>query len=73
MSFFYYNTVTHETLLYREDEMMLAASTIKVPVVMAWIDLIEQGVVSWDTKLVYQTSEPRILPSSTGGEMNWFS
>lgn len=54
VSFFVYNTVTTETVLYREDVMMLAASTIKVPVVMAWIDLIEQGVVSWDTKLVYQ-------------------
>lgn len=53
VSFFYYNTVTEETILYREDVMMLAASTIKVPVVMAWIDLVEQKVVNWDTKLKY--------------------
>ena len=45
VSWFYYNTVTNEELLYREDVMYLAASTIKVPVVMAWTDLVNEGVV----------------------------
>ena len=45
VSIFYYNTVTEETFLYRENEIYLAASTIKVPVVMAWMDLINQNKV----------------------------
>lgn len=54
VSFFYHQPMSGKTFLYREDVMMLAASTIKVPVVMAWIDLIEDKIVKWDTKLVYQ-------------------
>lgn len=53
VSYFYYNTCTKETYLYRESEIYLAASTIKVPVVMAWIDLIEKGIVSKDSKFQY--------------------
>lgn len=53
VSLFYHKPSTNETYLYREDVMMLAASTIKVPVVMAWTDLIDKGVASWDTMLQY--------------------
>ncbi len=53
VSWFYHKPSTNETYLYREDVMMLAASTIKVPVVMAWTDLIAQGIVSADIKLQY--------------------
>ncbi len=53
VSYFYYNTCSKEIYLYRESEIYLAASTIKVPVVMAWIDLIEKGVVNKNTKFQY--------------------
>ena len=53
VSLFYHKPSTNETYLYREDVMMLAASTIKVPVVMAWTDLINKGIVRKDTKLMY--------------------
>ena len=53
VSLFYHKPSTGETYVYREDVMMLAASTIKVPVVMAWMDLVERSVVSYDTKLEY--------------------
>lgn len=53
VSLFYHKPSTGETYLYREDVMMLAASTIKVPVVMAWTDLIHKGIASYDTKLKY--------------------
>ena len=53
VSWFYHNPATSETLLHREDAMMLAASTIKVPVVMAWTDLINRGMASENTKLQY--------------------
>lgn len=53
VSYFYYNTCSKETYLYRESEIYLAASTIKVPVVMAWTDLIEKGVVNKNTKFQY--------------------
>ena len=53
VSYFYYNTCSKETYLYRESEIYLAASTIKVPVVMAWIDLIEKGVVNKNTQFQY--------------------
>ena len=53
VSLFYHKPSTDETYVYREDVMMLAASTIKVPVVMAWMDLVERNVVSYDTKLEY--------------------
>lgn len=53
VSLFFHRPSANETFLYREDVMMLAASTIKVPVVMAWMDLIEQRKASWETPLVY--------------------
>ena len=53
VSLFCHKPSTGETYVYREDVMMLAASTIKVPVVMAWMDLVERSVVSHDTKLEY--------------------
>lgn len=53
VSYFYHNTCTKETILYRESEIYLAASTIKVPVVMAWMDLIEKGIVSKDSQFQY--------------------
>ena len=53
VSLFYHKPSTGETYAYREDAMMLAASTIKVPVVMAWTDLVHQGIASYDTKLKY--------------------
>ena len=53
VSLFCYNTVSKETYFYREQQFYLAASTIKVPVCMAWFDLIEKGIASEDTKLVY--------------------
>ena len=53
VSLFYHKPSTDETYVYREDVMMLAASTIKVPVVMAWMDLVERSVVSYDTTLEY--------------------
>lgn len=53
VSLFYYNTTTKETYFYRENVMYLAASTIKVAVVMAWMDLIEQNIVDKDTMLQY--------------------
>lgn len=53
VSYFYYNTCTNETYLYRELEIYLAASTIKVPVVMAWMDLIEKGIVNKESKFQY--------------------
>ena len=53
VSYFYYNTCTNETHLYREMEIYLAASTIKVPVVMAWMDLIEKGIVNKESKFQY--------------------
>ncbi len=53
VSLFYYKPSTNDTYVYRENVMMLAASTIKVPVVMAWTDLVHQGVVSYDTALKY--------------------
>ncbi len=53
VSLFCYNTVSEETYLYREEEFYLAASTIKVPVCMAWTDLIEKGIVNENTELVY--------------------
>lgn len=54
VSYFYYNTVTKETYLYREHELYLAASTIKVAVVMAWMDLLNHGIVTLDTKFKYE-------------------
>ena len=53
VSYFYYNVVTHETILYRENVLYLAASTIKVPVVMAWTDLINQRKVNFNQKFKY--------------------
>ena len=53
VSLFYHKPSTGETYAYREDVMMLAASTIIVPVVMAWTDLVHQGIASYDTKLEY--------------------
>ena len=53
VSLFYHKPSTDETFLYREDVMMLAASTIKVPVVMAWMDLIRQNQVAYETRLEY--------------------
>ena len=54
VSYFYYNTVTKETYLYRENELYLAASTIKVPVVLAWMDLVNKNKVTLDTKFKYE-------------------
>jgi hypothetical protein len=53
VSLFYHKPSTDETFLYREDVMMLAASTIKVPVVMAWMDLIRQNQIAYETRLEY--------------------
>ena len=53
VSWFYYNTVTKEEVLYREDVMYLAASTIKVPVVMAWTELVNNGIISKNHRLQY--------------------
>ena len=53
VSWFYYNTVTKEEILYREDVMYLAASTIKVPVVMAWTELVNNNVISKNHRLQY--------------------
>lgn len=53
VSLFCYNTETKETYLYREHEFYLAASTIKVAVCMAWMDLIHQGIVQEQTELTY--------------------
>lgn len=53
VSWFYYNTVTKEEVVYREDIMYLAASTIKVPVVMAWTELVNNKVISKNHRLQY--------------------
>lgn len=53
VSWFCFNPSSNETELYRENEIYLAASTIKVAVCMAWIDLIEKGIVTADTKLQF--------------------
>ena len=53
VSLFYHKPSTNDTYVYRENVMMLAASTIKVPVVMAWTDLVHQGAASYDTELEY--------------------
>lgn len=53
VSLFYYNPLSKEKYLYREDEIFLAASTIKVPVVMAWLQLIEQNKVDDYIQLQY--------------------
>ncbi len=43
VSYFYYNTVTEQEIVYQGDLIMLGASTIKVPLVMAYTDLINEG------------------------------
>lgn len=54
--YFYYNTVTEEQFTYRENEVFLAASTIKVPMCIAWTDLIQEGILSYDSTLYYDPS-----------------
>lgn len=53
VSLFYYKPLSDETYLYREDELFLAASAIKVPVVMAWLQLIQQNIVTNQVQLQY--------------------
>lgn len=53
VSLFYFNPLTNEEYLYHEDKLFLAASTIKVPVVMAWLDLINQNKADAQIQLKY--------------------
>lgn len=60
VSMFYYDFETKETLMVNEDTWMLAASTIKVPLSMLYIDMIEQGELTYDTWLIDDTIENHI-------------
>ena len=56
VAYFYYNTVNQQQVLYNESTTMLAASTIKVPLVMGWTNSIEEGTVNEETALYYSES-----------------
>lgn len=49
----YTNLQTEEALYINEDEQMIVASMYKAPMVAMYIDLINQGYLSWDSELPY--------------------
>lgn len=49
----FYNFLTDEHYYHNEDQLIVAASTAKIPVVMAYIDLINAGHYSYETQLLY--------------------
>ncbi|UUX33080.1 serine hydrolase [Fundicoccus culcitae] len=49
----YTNLQTGENIYINEDEQMIVASMYKVPMIAMYIDLINQGVLSWDSQLPY--------------------
>lgn len=53
ISYFYYNTVTQEDISYEEQKIFQAASTVKVPLVMAYQDLIDEGKVNPEDELLF--------------------
>lgn len=53
VSIAYYNFNDGDYYGYNDTNFIVAASTAKVIAVMAYIDLIEQGVYSYDTELLY--------------------
>lgn len=53
IGFAYTNLETGEELFINEDEQMIVASMYKVPMVAMYIDLIDQGYLSWDSQLTY--------------------
>lgn len=53
VSYFYVNTITQEEIVKDGDRIMLGASTIKVPLVMAYTDMIENGAVSAEQGMLF--------------------
>ena len=51
--FFYYNINTQKYYFYNEDKYMTAASSIKMPLAMAYYDKINAGKISLDDKITY--------------------
>lgn len=49
----YTNLHTEESFYLNEDEQMIVASMYKVPMVAMFIDLINQGYLTWDSELPY--------------------
>lgn len=54
IGFAYTNLTTGEEVFINEDEQMIVASLYKVPLVAMYIDLIDQGILSWDSELPYK-------------------
>ena len=53
IGFAYTDLITGEEVFINEDEQMIVASLYKVPMVAMYIDLIDQGILSWDSELPY--------------------
>lgn len=49
IAYFYYDPQTGEEVITNPDQVFLAASTVKVPLSMLYIDLIEEGIYSYDS------------------------
>lgn len=56
VSYFYYNTVTQQEIVGNGDLIMLGASTIKVPVAMAYTNFIDEGKVEADQMMYFPSS-----------------
>lgn len=53
IAYFYYDTVSQEDISFHEQQIFLAASTVKVSLVMAYQDLIDEGKISSDDELYF--------------------
>ena len=59
----YYNTVTGEEHYYQPDKYMIGASIYKVPLNMAYAEMIANGEMDWDTPIPYYPYEQMMRSS----------
>lgn len=69
VSFYYKNLITQETIKYNENKKMLAASIIKLPILVECFNQINKGIISKDD--IFVTKNKDKVPSC--GALNYMS